>query len=392
MIEVCIETAEYMRLLGYPRDFLPSGRAQELAQGARDWYAVHGRPWIHTREVVQFELGSGTILLDGETFTSKRLHMTLDEAGAHSAVLAGVSAGPEAEEYAQQLWREEKPDEYFFLEVYASAVVEHLTTRAGAQLCGWAEHEHMAVLPHYSPGYSEWDIGEQVRLAKLLGDDLPGPLQVLSSGALTPKKSQIAVFGLTKHVERTRKLSDLVPCENCSFTPCDYRRTGYRHRLPGLELPLQSYSVNTKALKRWAAERLSLEQHADGTIDARFRYDGTTCTNMGRPLAFDYFVKLRKRDDGFLICEQQCVPAPGDTGHQYMCQYLANAGPLMEAIAREKPLLGRPLDEVLAWRRTATGAGCYCDASSREHKWGLALETIHYALHKLDETTSAGKN
>jgi hypothetical protein len=55
----------------------------------------------------------------------------------------------------------------------------------------------------------------------------------------------------------------------------------------------------------------------------------------------------------------------------------------MAAIEREKPLLGQPLASVLAWRRQASPAGCYCDAASREHKWGLVLETIHYALHNL---------
>ncbi|HWC97787.1 MAG TPA: hypothetical protein VG456_13580 [Candidatus Sulfopaludibacter sp.] len=379
MTDVQVQTAEYMRLLGYPRDFLPTGRAGELAEAARQWYADNGRPWVHTREIEKLELGSGTVVMEGVPFTSKRLHRTLDEAGAHGVVLAAISAGPEAEQYAQQLWREEKPDEYFFLEVYASAVVEQLTTAAGAQLCGWAEDRQMAVLPHYSPGYAEWDIGEQVRLAELLGDGLPGPLRVLDSGALVPKKSLLAVFGLTKHVDRTRRLTDLIPCENCSFTPCKFRRTAYRRELPVVQ---QAYSVNLKALKRWAAERLSLERQADGSISARFRYDGTTCTNMGRPLAFDYFVKLGRSEEGYPIREERCVPAADDTGHRQMCQYLANPAPLMDAISREKPLLGQPLEDVLSWRRISTGAGCYCDAASREHKWGLALETIHYALNR----------
>jgi hypothetical protein len=64
-----------------------------------------------------------------------------------------------------------------------------------------------------------------------------------------------------------------------------------------------------------------------------------------------------------------------------MCQYLTDAGPLMALIEREKPMLGEPLASVLAWRRQSSPAGCYCDAASREHKWGLVLETIHYALH-----------
>jgi len=218
---------------------------------------------------------------------------------------------------------------------------------------------------------------------------MPGPLQVLSSGALLPKKSLLAVFGLTRHVDRVRRLTDLVPCKNCSFSQCQYRRVPYRRARRGVsELPVVSpmerpaYSVNGKALKRWAAERLTMEEHADGTIEARFRYDGTTCTNLGRPLAFDYVVRLGPRDEGYPIREQRCSPTPGDTGHTQMCQYLANADQLMDSIGREKPLLGQPLDEVLAWRRPAAGAGCYCDPASREHKWGLALETIHYALHR----------
>ncbi len=388
-VDVNVQPAEYMRLLGYPRDFMPAGRACELAEWARQWYEEHGRPWVHTREIESLDLADGTVTLEGAGFSSKRLHMTLEEAGAHSAILVAVSAGPEAEEYAAQLWREEKPDEYFFLEVFGSAVVEHLTTGTGARLCGWAEERHMAVLPHYSPGYASWDIAEQGRLLELFGQALPGPLQVLASGGLQPKKSLLAVFGLTRHVDRVQRLTDLVPCENCSFSPCQFRRVPYRRSRRGLaELPVVSeaerpvYSVNVKALKRWAAERLSLEERGDGGIDARFRYDGTTCTNMGRPLAFDYFVRLGQREEGYPIREQSCAPVAGDIGHTQMCQYLADAAPLMEAIAREKPLLGQPLDEVLSWRRPATGAGCYCDPASREHKWGLALETIHYALHR----------
>ncbi len=389
---VHVQAAEYLRLLGYPRDFVPVGRAAELVEWARDWYDARGRPWVHTVEAGSLELAEGEVRLNGEPFASRRLHATLEEAGAHSAVLAAVSAGPEAEEYAQQLWRDEKPDEYFFLEVYGSAVVEQLTTAAGAQLCAWADGRGMAVLPHYSPGYAGWDIADQVRLRGLLGAGLPGRLEVLPSGCLQPKKSLIAAFGLTRHVDRVQRITDLMPCENCSFSPCQYRRVPYRRtRRAAAELPVAPprerpvYSVNTKALQRWAAGRLTLERAADGATEARFRYDGTTCTNMGMPLAFEYFVKLGPREAGYPIREQRCEPVPGDSGHRHMCQYIASAGPLMESIAREKPLLGQPLDEVLSWRRPATGAGCYCDPASREHKWGLALETIHYALHRDSE-------
>jgi len=38
------------------------------------------------------------------------------------------------------------------------------------------------------------------------------------------------------------------------------------------------------------------------------------------------------------------------------------------------------LNAVLTWERPYDPSGCYCDLARREHKWGLVLEVIHYAL------------
>ena len=54
----------------------------------------------------------------------------------------------------------------------------------------------------------------------------------------------------------------------------------------------------------------------DGSLDAVFRYEGTTCTNMGRPLAFHYNVKLGPREEGYPIREQQLRAGRGDTGYK----------------------------------------------------------------------------
>jgi hypothetical protein len=398
LAEVQVLPEEYLRLLGYPRGWELEGRARDLAAWARAWYAEHGRPWFYARQAETFALpdapSEAAIAIDGVAFTSMRLRTTLLQAGAHSAILVAVGAGPEAEEAARRLWAEEKPDEYFFLEMYASAVVEHLATLTGARLCDWAEQHGMAVLPHYSPGYPEWDVAEQPRLLALIRCTehaaFPSQLDVLESGMLRPRKSQLAVFGLTHHRDRLQRLTDLVPCENCSFGPCQYRRAPYRRppRSAGEQFAARTavldedatYTVNRKALERWSKERLTLTAHADGSVDAVFRYDGTTCTNMGRPLAFLYSVQLGPRDEGYPILAQRCEPAPGDTGHEHMCKYIEDPERLMASIVSEKPLQGERLNAVLAWKRAAAPAGCYCEADSREHKWGLVLETIHYAL------------
>ncbi|MEI6065640.1 MAG: hypothetical protein WCQ26_13685, partial [Pseudanabaena sp. ELA748] len=124
-----------------------------------------------------------------------------------------------------------------------------------------------------------------------------------------------------------------------------------------------------------------------GNLVASFRFDGTTCSNLGRPLAFDYTVTLGPAEDGHPLRASACRAAPGDDGHKLMCAYLGDGPALMQAIATEKPLLGRPIGDVLTWTRTAAPSGCHCDAASRAHKWGLALEAIHFALTQRHPST-----
>lgn len=392
--EVNVLPEEYARLLGYPRGWVMEGRALELADWARDWYAKNGRPWFYARQAEEFEIAGDLIRIDGVSFSSNRLKNTLEQADAHSVILAAVGAGIEAEEESHRLWKEEKPDEYFFLEMFGSAVVEHLTTLTGARLCDWAEQRGMAVLPHYSPGYPEWDVSEQPRLLELMkgarGEAQLSGVEAFESGMLRPKKTLLAVFGLTRHTDRLQRLTSLVPCERCSFGPCQYRRAPYRRapRPAGEPLPVRNgvldydaqYSVNRKALQRWTEERLAIRDLEDGSVEAVFRYDGTTCTNMGRPLKFVYNVKLGPREEGYPITGQRCAPGDGDLGYESMCKFIEDPTALMTAIGSENPLNGERLNAVLKWRRGVNAAGCFCEAASREHKWGLVLETIHYAL------------
>jgi hypothetical protein len=403
---VDVQESEYQRLLGYPKNHVLAGRSRELADAAREWYSANGRPWIYAREIDALDLRDETLRIGGHEFSSQALHDSLAEAKAHSAVLVAVCAGKECEDRAGQLWKESKPDEYFFLEVFGSAVVEHLVTVASGRICGWADRSNMAVLPHYSPGYSGWDIADQIKLWNLIrlnnGGGFRGDLEVMATGMLRPKKSLLAVVGLTRQREIARRFAKLIPCENCSLPNCQYRRAPYQRTPPRIEdvrrlqnstddnvsapakhSPLNrnaKYTVNVRALQKWSRERLRLEILPDGLIKAHFLYEGTTCTNLGRALEFDYRVKLGSAHDDYKILETSCAPTPGDTGYTQQCAYLTDAGALMASIAAEKPLLGQPLNAVLSWGRAHNPSGCFCDIERRLHKWGLVFEVIHFAL------------
>jgi len=396
---VAVEEAEYKRLLGFPAAYPLEGRARELADWAREWYGRNGRPWIFAHNARSLEIGDEALTVDGASFASRRLREQLAEAQASRAALVAVSAGPECETQARKLWQEDKPDEYFFLEIFGSAAVEHLITQTGARLCAWADERGLAVLPHYSPGYTGWEMSDQVKLMALLRSGLQGTvaLEALETGMLRPKKSLLALFGLTDRLELARSVATLIPCENCSFAPCRFRRAPFSRSAPQLEdvRRLQptaatngspglsanaKYSIHPRALRKWAEQRLELSFRADGGVDAVFRYEGTTCSNLGRPLQYDYRIRLGPSGRGYPILRAECAPAEGDTGHAQQCEYLSRPEALAKSVASERPLLNQPLNDVLTWHRGYSPAGCYCEAASRAHKWGLVYEVIHFAL------------
>ena len=398
---------EYKRLLGYPVDFEINERSRDLIDWAREWYNNNGKPWAYAVRIDELETKKEIISINGLELTSKKLCQQFTEVEVHSVMILAVSAGKECEQKAQQLWIEGKPDEYFFLEVYGSAVVEHLVATTGFRFCEWAEENNMMVLPHYSPGYPGWKVEDQKGILQLIEQsktqNLPGNIQLLESGMLNPKKSMLAVFGITKQVGKVQNLKELIPCESCSLTKCNYRRVSYKNPRKQIEdiQQLQSvskkysnekgnfnsvltqnanYTVSIKALQKWSDERLQLNILDDNSIEAKFRYEGTTCSNMGRKIEFDYDIRLSSSTEGNKIIHLDCKPSEGEDGFKFMCEYITNPKVIRNDIETEKPLLGKSLNEVLNWKREFSPSGCYCKSDSRMHKWGLALEVLHYTL------------
>ena len=261
----------------------------------------------------------------------------------------------------------------------------------------------MAVLPHYSPGYPEWDIAEQPRL--LESDPprrrrrCPAQLDVLDSGMLRPKKSLLAVFGLTRaRRSRARGSRDLVPCESCSFAAVPVspravsaRRAADRRRESSDEpvavaapaatsrrcsIATRSYTVNAKALRRWARERLTLDA-------ARRRHD-----RRAVPLRrHDLHATWAARCASTITCSsarattatrsaaQRCGPAPGDDGlhlHVPLHRAIGDAADGRRSTRRRRcrrsrsttclalDAAGRRRPAATASRRAASTSGAWC--------------------------------
>ena len=354
--------ALYRQRLGLPADARLEPALVSLAGQAREWFSNHGKPWSGaTVYAVESVEGSRVSLEKGTSLHSEILARGLRVTKTRSLVVVGFSAGQAVDEEIERLWAANRPDEAQFLDSYAIAVVEHLRQAGWQTLNELTGH---AVLPHFSPGYEGWPLEEQRVLFHLLRDH--GPMRLLESFMLAPAKSMLAVYGIacpkTEHV-----------CQD------------FWERFAVLAQPVSpaGYSFSAKVLRRWSRHRLSMTTLPDGTIKGVFRIDGSTCANMGLPLALDYEVKLTRGEEGdYIIAGCRCSPAGGDRGHRSTCLHLSDPEGFHRGAAEKPPLIGQALGKALSWKPELSPAGCLCTRASRDHKWSVVLQTLHFALNQ----------
>jgi hypothetical protein len=221
---------ELLRLLGLPRGRPLEGELRERADGAREWYAVHGRPFAVTRKVAVRDVTPTTVRLEGGgELRSSRLAEGLCATRGHAVLVLAVSAGREVAAEVARAWAEDRPDEAYFLDRFATAVTEALVLQASGAECRSASEAGETLLPPHSPGCGDFEIGDQHRLMALLGGRPAGaervalgPIELLSSGALDPAHSLLAVLGVTRHALPATTPETL--CRGCELEPCAFRR------------------------------------------------------------------------------------------------------------------------------------------------------------------------
>jgi hypothetical protein len=357
----------YRRHLGVPRGTELEGRARALADDALAWYRAHGTPWAHAviRKILE-NTGEMIVLEGGTGLTGEAISAGFRAAGVHAVLLVAASAGAKVDGEVDRLWREGRPDEAMFLSALAVAMAEHLRDRVSEIVGEEQARLGLVSLPRYAPGYDGWDLSGQLALVAALEER--GPLRVLPSGGLLPQKSTVVAIGLSARTE----VSGL---------------EGFwqRRRSDGgasVSTPAP-YAFPERALAKWSRERLRVVRAAGGRVLARFRFDGKTCSSMGRAFAIDYEVELeRDAAEKLRITAASCVPAAGDTGHELMCAYMADRAKFPQAW-NQAPLLGQALDAAISWAPEESPAPCLCVLASQNHKWRIVYQTIHYAASQL---------
>ncbi len=143
-------------------------------------------------------------------------------AGCTEAVLLAVTLGPGAD---AQIRRAGVGDVAAGAasDALASVLAEQAADAAEARLRALAAAEGMYLTGRYSPGYGDWPIGVQPRIAALLDTPRRIGLCVTGTCLMLPRKSITAALGLSRTPVTGRRAG----CAHCALRDkCEYRKRG----------------------------------------------------------------------------------------------------------------------------------------------------------------------
>ncbi|MGB6042182.1 MAG: hypothetical protein WBF93_03395 [Pirellulales bacterium] len=380
MVSREVDPAVLRRHLGLPLGVEPDEAARPIIADVRQWYRQHGDPWTEVTVRAIDSIDAGRVkLCNGVEFTSQVLAEGLRGGGAESLAIVAVTAGKAVDAEVDRRWQDDRPDEAMFLSAYAGALVEELRDHEITRLRRVCKAEGKGTLPHYSPGYEGWDLADQQTLFACLARR--GPLEILPSCFLRPVRTALAVAAITCQQDIGDQPGYWFFHQTADAKRAGVVTSGVETR--GVEsngVEPRQYAFPERTLAKWSRDRLEVHE-SDSGYQTRFRFDGTTCSSMGMPLAIEYNVDLKREQTGrYRIVASSSAPCEGDTGHRDMCAYRSAPERFMATIASEQPLLDEYLDDVFHWQPDVNPAGCLCLQSNRDHKWRIVLQTIHFAL------------
>ena len=143
-------------------------------------------------------------------------------AGCTEAVLLAVTLGPGAD---AQIRRAGVGDVAAGAasDALASVLAEQAADAAEERLRALAAAEGMHLTGRYSPGYGDWPIGVQPRIAALLDTPRRIGLCVTGTCLMLPRKSITAALGLSRTPVTGRRAG----CAHCALRDkCEYRKRG----------------------------------------------------------------------------------------------------------------------------------------------------------------------
>jgi hypothetical protein len=222
-VPLAIDPAEVLRFQGYKRGIdVPGPDVLALFDTALALAEKLMRPRAVVRWMPVTRIGDDGLEVGGQTLAIPGI---AERWGRVEHAAAGIcTIGEMLEERVRALWEAREFPLAVMLDSVASAAVESLAEYVNDLLCQQGIPLGLKVTNRISPGYGDWDVGEQTRLFRLVSGGAIG-VRLNEACFMTPEKTITLLVGAGPDA---RSDHDFSQCARCWMAGCAYRRVPAR--------------------------------------------------------------------------------------------------------------------------------------------------------------------
>jgi hypothetical protein len=218
-VDIEIDKKQVCQYIGYDDDQHLSARISSLI----DDYAEHAHSLINplfSYVIKDVEWARGSIsLIEGSVIFKSRIIARLLEHCPQVAIFV-VTIGKYLEETAWQLAKDGLILQATVLDAIGSDAVEKVADFAQDRIKEVAKAQGLVISRRFSPGYCDWNIGQQRMLFYALTGDTVG-IRLTGECLMIPQKSISGIIGIGPS---KADVEDYNPCRTCRKKNCPGRR------------------------------------------------------------------------------------------------------------------------------------------------------------------------
>ncbi len=220
-VDISIDPDQVFHYIGYEDNHKLSARISSLVED----YAKNARDLInplYSYVIRDVEWARGSMaFIQGSIIFKSQVIVELLEHCSHVAMFV-VTIGKYLEETAWQLARDGLILQATVLDAIGSDAVEKAADRVQNRVKEIAAAEGLVTSRRFSPGYCDWNIGQQRMLFHALTGNTVG-VRLTGECLMIPQKSISGIIGIAPS---NGNVEEYNPCKACSKEDCPGRREG----------------------------------------------------------------------------------------------------------------------------------------------------------------------
>ncbi len=209
-IDIKIDRRKVCHRIGYDSDYKAPVRTLSLVNE----YTKHAQQLIqplysYVIRDVEWARGSIALIQDSIIFKSQVIARLLEE--CHKVAIFVATIGEHLEEITNQLAEDGLMLKAAVLDAIGSDTVERVADFAQAEIGEIARDQGLVISPRFSPGYCDWDIGQQRMVFWAMNGSTAG-VHLTGRCLMIPQKSISGIIGIGPS---SNDVETYNPCKTC---------------------------------------------------------------------------------------------------------------------------------------------------------------------------------